>query len=70
MVHVVLNVICLINIQNNIYIQHAENDNEYLIPNTCFHANRYCKETNRIYEFHGDLWHGNLKLYQKTLERE
>lgn len=72
--------------KNNIYIQHAENDNEYLIPNTRFHVDGYCKETNTIYEFHGDLWHGNLKLYdknntsyfgvkygelyQKTLERE
>ena len=52
--------------KNNIYIQHAENDNEYLIPNTRFHADGYCKETHTIYEFHGDLWHGNPKLYDKN----
>jgi hypothetical protein len=50
----------------NISIQHAENDNEYLILNTRFHADGYCKETNTIYEFHGDLWHGNPKLYDKN----
>ena len=50
----------------NISIQHAENGNEYLILNTRFHADGYCKETNTIYEFHGDLWHGNPKLYDKN----
>jgi hypothetical protein len=67
-------------------IQHAENRNEFIIPTTKYKADGYCEETNTIYEFHGDLWHGNPKiynlndtsyfgikygeLYEKTLERE
>ena len=23
----------------------------------------YCKEINTIYEYHGDYWHGNPKIY-------
>jgi hypothetical protein len=45
--------------KENISIQHAENSNEYQIPNTKFKADGYCKETNTIYEYHGDYWHGN-----------
>jgi G:T-mismatch repair DNA endonuclease (very short patch repair protein) len=47
----------------NIQIQHAENVGEYIIKNTKFSADGYCKETNTIYEFHGDFWHGNPNLY-------
>ena len=70
----------------NINIQHALNQIEFTIPSTKYKADGYCKETNTIYEFHGDLWHGNPKLYKpsdisyfgikyselykKTLERE
>jgi len=70
----------------NINIQHALNEFEFTIPSTKYKADGYCKETNTIYEFHGDLWHGNPKLYkpsdtsyfgikygelyEKTLERE
>lgn len=32
----------------NIYIQHAENDGEYTIPNTRYRADGYCKETNTM----------------------
>ena len=49
---------------HNIYIQHAINDGEYLIPTTNYKADGYCKETNTIYEFHGDYWHGNPKIYK------
>ncbi len=45
--------------KDNITIQHAENDCEFKIPNTKFKADGYCKETNTIYEYHGDYWHGN-----------
>lgn len=70
---------------NNINIQHAENGNEYKITSK-LSADGFCKETNTIYEFHGDLWHGNPKifnpeevsyfgikygdLYKKTVDRE
>lgn len=47
----------------NIEIQHGENSVEYRIPTTRFSADGYCKETNTIYEFHGDYWHGNPNVY-------
>jgi predicted nucleic-acid-binding Zn-ribbon protein len=50
---------------HNIHIQHVLNDGEYLIPTTNFKADGYCKETNTIYEFHGDFWHGNPKIYKQ-----
>jgi len=71
---------------NGITIQHAMNGNEHTILNTRYKADGYCLETNTIYEFHGDLWHGNPnlynpddisffgvkygELYEKTVERE
>lgn len=50
----------------NITIQHAENGNEYSIPNTNWSADGYCPENNTIYEFHGDYWHGNPSRYNST----
>ncbi len=44
---------------SGIHIQHGENGGEYSIPNTPYHADGYCAETNTIYEFHGDYWYGN-----------
>jgi hypothetical protein len=52
-----------IRLKDKIKIQHAENFNEYQIPNTRFKADGYCIETNTIYEFHGDYWHGNPNVY-------
>ena len=49
---------------HNIHIQHALNDGEFLIPNTKYKADGYCKKNNTIYEFHGDFWHGNPKIYK------
>jgi hypothetical protein len=46
-------------IKYNIFIQHADNIGEYYIPNCKYKADGYCKETNTIYEFLGDFWHGN-----------
>ena len=46
---------------NQIKIQHAENGGEYKIPNSRLKTDGYCQETNTIYEFHGDFWHGNPK---------
>ena len=75
-----------ISILQKISIQHAVNGGEFTIPTTKYKADGYCKDTNAIYEFHGDLWHGNPKifnsndtsffgvkygeLYQNTLQRE
>lgn len=49
--------------KDNIHIQHGENSHEYQIPNTRFKADGYCEETNAIYEYHGDYWHGNPKKF-------
>jgi len=43
----------------HIFIQHAENLGEFLITGTNFHADGFCEETNTIYEFYGDVFHGN-----------
>ena len=48
----------------NIQIKHAINGGEYKIPTTRYKADGYCKKTNTIYEFHGDYWHGNPKIYK------
>ena len=53
---------------NNITIQHGENGEEFKIPNTRFKADGFCKETNTIYEFHGDYWHGNPNIYEPNDE--
>ena len=47
-----------------VHIEHAENGGEFPIPGTRFKADGYCRETNTIYEFHGDLWHGNPMIYR------
>ncbi len=49
-----------------IYIQYALNDGEYQIPGTRYKADGYCSETNTIYEFHGDYWHGNPSKFSPT----
>lgn len=49
-----------------ISIQHAENGGEFLIPGTRRKADGYCKETNTIYEFNGDYWHGNPNRFSSN----
>lgn len=55
-----------IQIKDGIIIQHAENIGEFIISNTNYKADGYCKETNTIYEYHGDFWHGNPNKYVLT----
>ena len=55
-----------IQLKENITIQHAENEGEFIIPNTNYKADGYCQETNTIYEFHGDYWHGNPNKFILT----
>lgn len=52
--------------RQNINIQHAFNGKEFKIPKTRFKADGYCKETNTIYEFYGDRWHGNPAIYSSN----
>ena len=54
-----------LSIYHNIHIQHVLNDGEFLIPTTKYKADGYCEETNTIYEFHGDFWHGNPEIYKQ-----
>ena len=49
--------------KENIHIQHAENGGEYYIE-TIGKVDGYCEDTNTVYEFHGDYWHGNPKIYE------
>lgn len=44
-------------------ISEDHEDGEYRIPFTNYHADGYCPDTNTIYEFHGDYWHGNPSRY-------
>jgi hypothetical protein len=48
---------------SGISIQHALNGGEYAIPGTKYRADGFCKDTNTIYEFHGDVYHGNPQLF-------
>ena len=48
-----------------INIRHVENGGEYKIPNTNYSADGYDEINNTIYEYHGDFWHGNPKIYNK-----
>ena len=41
------------------------NDGEFVVPETRYRADGYCKETNTVYEYHGDYWHGNPKKFNK-----
>ena len=47
-------------------IQHAENGGEYRIPNTKYRVDGYVPSTNTVYEFHGDVFHGNPELFKPT----
>ncbi len=47
-------------------IQHAGNDGEFRIPDTQLSADGYCVETNTVYEFDGDAFHGNPNRYNPT----
>ncbi len=49
-----------------INIQHAENGGEYVIPGTRFRVDGYHARTKTIFEFYGDCFHGNPKLYKRN----
>lgn len=48
--------------KENIKIQHAENGKELRIDKKLIDG--FCKETNTCYEFYGNYWHGNPKMYK------
>jgi hypothetical protein len=41
-------------------------DGEFKIPGTRYKADGYNEDINTIFEFHGDYWHGNPKIYNKS----
>lgn len=49
--------------ENNIFIKHAQNGGEFRIPDTRIRVDGFCQETNTIYEFYGDVFHGNLDIF-------
>lgn len=61
--------------QENIHIRHMLNhsEGEYKIPykkqgdtkNSYIKVDGFCEETNTIYEFHGDAWHGNPLVFKE-----
>jgi hypothetical protein len=48
---------------SGVFIQHAENRGEYIIPGTRFSADGFCLSNNTIYELYGDCFHGNPKRF-------
>ena len=48
--------------KENINIQHALNGGEYKIGT--YRVDGYCKEKNTCYEFLGDYFHGNPKVFE------
>lgn len=46
-------------IMDGVDIQHAENGGEFTIPGTTIKVDGYSRTTNTIYEFYGDIFHGN-----------
>ena len=47
--------------EQEVSIQHAEKGGELRIPigESYIQVDGFCKETNTVYEFHGDIFHGN-----------
>lgn len=56
--------------QDGINIQHALQEGEYKIPGTRYKVDGYCAETNTVYEFYGDYWHGNPKVFNTSVYNE
>ncbi|MGI0075846.1 MAG: DUF7487 domain-containing protein [Nitrosopumilaceae archaeon] len=54
--------------EQNIFIQHAQNGGEYRIPGTRLRVDGYCEETNTVYEFYGDLFHGNPEIFESHVQ--
>jgi len=52
----------------NIDIKHAENGGEHVIKldDKKYFCDGYVTETNTIFEFNGDFWHGNPKVFERT----
>ena len=51
----------------NIFIQHAGNigEKKVKINDKLYKFDGYCEKTNTVYEFYGNYFHGNPKLFNK-----
>ena len=49
----------------NVYIQHALNGGEHVIPKVG-KVDGFCKDTDTVYEFQGCFWHGCEKCYTEN----
>lgn len=49
--------------KEGIKIEHAENGGERRFPDLNITVDGFCEETNTVYEFYGDTWHGNPKKF-------
>ena len=44
-------------------IQHIGNGGECRIGSTVYHADGFSEDNNTVYEFYGNYWHGNPRMY-------
>lgn len=51
---------------NNKNIQHAENGGQIQLPSTKLKVDGFDKTTNTVYEFYGDVFHGNPDKFNST----
>ena len=51
------------------YVCHVDNEGEFAIPGTPYHADGYCVDNNTIYEFHGCFFHGCPSCYPVRHEK-
>lgn len=51
--------------QMGVEIQHAENTGEFRVPGTNFKADGFCHQTNTIFEYLGDFYHGNPRKFKE-----
>ncbi len=47
-------------------VQHAMNGSEFQIPGTRFKVDGYHERTKTVFEFYGDKFHGNPKLFKRN----
>ena len=46
-------------------MQEIQEKKETVLNNKRIKFDGYCEKTNTVYEFHGDYFHGNPKIYKK-----
>lgn len=47
-------------------LQHFNNKGQFRVPGTNYTADGYDEQSNTIFEFDGDFWHGNPKHYDRN----